>query len=109
MRRADAVIGPFAEFFRVYGWLALLMLAMISLYRLPSSWMGPMAILLSRPRFVERRRRRGPRSIGLIASLLGIAAGGLSAYASAISDADRRDHPAEQRRHHVCHPRVHGS
>jgi len=33
----DAVIGPFAEFFRVYGWLALLMLAMISFYRLPSS------------------------------------------------------------------------
>ena len=39
----DAVIGPFAEFFRVYGWLALLMLAMISLYRLPEFMMGPMA------------------------------------------------------------------
>ena len=39
----DAVVGPFAEFFRVYGWLALLMLAMISLYRLPEFVMGPMA------------------------------------------------------------------
>ena len=36
-------IGPFSEFFRVYGWLALLMLAMISLYRLPEFVMGPMA------------------------------------------------------------------
>ena len=40
---ADAVIGPFVEFFRVYGWVALLMLAMISLYRLPEFLMGPMA------------------------------------------------------------------
>ena len=39
----DAVIGPFIAFFRVYGWLALLMLAMISLYRLPEFVMGPMA------------------------------------------------------------------
>ena len=36
-------VGPFAEFFRVYGWLALLMLAMISFYRLPEFMMGPMA------------------------------------------------------------------
>ena len=40
---ADAMIGPFTEFFRVYGWRALLMLAMISLYRLPEFVMGPMA------------------------------------------------------------------
>ena len=40
---ADAVIGPFAEFFRMYGWLALLMLAVISFYRLPEFMMGPMA------------------------------------------------------------------
>ena len=39
----DAVIGPFTEFFRVYGWLALLMLAMISFYQLPEFVMGPMA------------------------------------------------------------------
>ena len=35
--------GPFVEFFRTHGWLALLMLAMISLYRLPEFVMGPMA------------------------------------------------------------------
>jgi MFS family permease len=39
----DAVIGPFTEFFRIYGWLALLMLAMISFYQLPEFVMGPMA------------------------------------------------------------------
>src|SRR6478609_2026930 len=38
----DAVVGPFTEFFRVYGWLALLMLAMISFYQLPEYMMGPM-------------------------------------------------------------------
>src|SRR5213078_200628 len=38
----DAVIGPFTEFFRVYGWLALLMLAMISFYQLPEYMTGPM-------------------------------------------------------------------
>src|SRR4051812_18189473 len=31
----EAVVGPFVEFFRAYGSVALLMLAMISLYRLP--------------------------------------------------------------------------
>src|SRR6201999_405329 len=31
----DAVVGPFTEFFRTYGWLAVLMLAMISFYQLP--------------------------------------------------------------------------
>ena len=35
--------GRSREFFRVYGWLALLMLAMISLYQLPEFVMGPMA------------------------------------------------------------------
>ena len=39
----DAVVGPFVVFFRTHGWLALLMLAMISLYRLPDYVMGPMA------------------------------------------------------------------
>jgi PAT family beta-lactamase induction signal transducer AmpG len=31
------------EFFRTYGWLAILMFAMISVYRLPEFVMGPMA------------------------------------------------------------------
>src|SRR6266576_1938204 len=33
----DAVVGPFIAFFREHGWLALVMLAAISLYRLPAS------------------------------------------------------------------------
>jgi len=77
---ADAVIGPFAEFFRVYGWVALLMLAMISLYRLPEFVMGPMANPYYHDLGLSKDAVGAVRaSIGLIASLLGIAAGGLSA------------------------------
>src|SRR5215467_5601061 len=39
----DAVVGPFIAFFRAHGWLALVMLAAISLYRLPDFIMGPMS------------------------------------------------------------------
>ncbi len=76
----DAVIGPFAEFFRVYGWLALLMLAMISLYRLPEFMMGPMANPFYHDLGLSKDAVGAVRaSIGLPASLLGIAAGGFSA------------------------------
>ena len=76
----DAVVGPFREFFRVYGATALLMLAMISFYRLPEFMMGPMAnpyyhdLGLSKDAVGTVRA-----SIGLVSSLLGIAAGGFSA------------------------------
>ena len=76
----QAVVGPFVEFFRAYGSVALLMLAMISLYRLPEYMMGPMAnpyyhdLGLSKDIVGTVRA-----SIGLVGSLLGIAAGGLSA------------------------------
>ena len=76
----DAVVGPFREFFRVYGWVALLMLAMISLYRLPEFLMGPMAnpyyhdLGLSKDAVGTIRG-----SFGLVGSLIGITAGGLSA------------------------------
>jgi PAT family beta-lactamase induction signal transducer AmpG len=77
---ADAVIGPFAEFFRVYGWVALLMLAMISLYRLPEFLMGPMANPYYHDLGLSKDTVGAVRaSIGLVGSLLGIAAGGLSA------------------------------
>ena len=77
---SDAVIGPFAEFFRVYGWLALLMLAMISLYRLPEFIMGPMANPYYHDLGLSKDAVGAVRaSIGLVASLLGIAAGGVSA------------------------------
>ncbi len=53
---ADAVIGPFADFFRTHGVLALVMLIAISLYRLPDFVMGPMANpLLSRHRAHARK------------------------------------------------------
>jgi PAT family beta-lactamase induction signal transducer AmpG len=73
----DAVVGPFIAFFRAHGWLALVMLAAISLYRLPSFIMGPMAnpyyhdLGLTKTIVGEVRG-----SIGLIATLAGIAAGG---------------------------------
>jgi PAT family beta-lactamase induction signal transducer AmpG len=73
----DAVVGPFIAFFRAHGWLALVMLAAISLYRLPDFIMGPMSnpyyhdIGLSKQTVGEVRG-----SIGLIATFVGIAAGG---------------------------------
>jgi PAT family beta-lactamase induction signal transducer AmpG len=77
---ADAVIGPFAEFFRVYGWLALLMLAMISFYRLPEFIMGPMYNPYYHDLGLSKDAVGAVRaSIGLAASLLGIAAAGFSA------------------------------
>src|ERR1700681_2286873 len=76
----DAVIGPFAEFFRVYGWLALLMLAMISFYQLPEFMRGPMANPFYHDLGLSKDAVGAVRgSIGLVASLLGIAAGGFSA------------------------------
>lgn len=76
----DAVIGPFAEFFRVYGWLALLMLAMISFYRLPEFMMGPMANPFYHDLGLSKDAVGAVRaSIGLTSSLLGITAGGFSA------------------------------
>jgi MFS transporter, PAT family, beta-lactamase induction signal transducer AmpG len=77
---ADAVIGPFREFFRVYGWLAVLMLAMISFYQLPEYVMGPMANPFYHDLGLSKDAVGAVRaSIGLVATLLGIAAGGFSA------------------------------
>ena len=77
---ADAVVGPFSQFFRTYGWVALLMLAMISLYRLPEFLMGPMANPYYRDLGLSKDTVGAVRaSIGLVGSLLGIAAGGVSA------------------------------
>jgi MFS transporter, PAT family, beta-lactamase induction signal transducer AmpG len=76
----DAVIGPFREFFRVYGWTALLMLAMISFYQLPEYMMGPMANPFYHDLGLSKDAVGAIRaSIGLVATLLGIAAGGFSA------------------------------
>jgi PAT family beta-lactamase induction signal transducer AmpG len=76
----DAVIGPFTEFFRVYGWLALLMLAMISFYQLPEYVMGPMANPFYHDLGLSKDAVGAVRaSIGLVATLAGIAVGGFSA------------------------------
>ena len=76
----DAVVGPFAEFFRVYGWTALLMLAMISFYRLPEFMMGPMANPFYHDLGLTKDAVGAVRaSVGLAASLAGIAAGGFFA------------------------------
>jgi MFS transporter, PAT family, beta-lactamase induction signal transducer AmpG len=76
----DAVIGPFTQFFRAYGWLALLMLAVISFYRLPEFVMGPMANPYYHDLGISKDAVGAIRaSFGMAAAMLGIAAGGFSA------------------------------
>jgi len=76
----DAIIGPFSDFFRTYGWLAILMFAMISLYRLPEYVMGPMANPFYHDLGLSKDTVGAVRgSIGLVSTMLGIAAGGVSA------------------------------
>ncbi len=73
----DAVVGPFIAFFRAHGWLALVMLAAISLYRLPDFIMGPMANPYYHDIGLTKQTVGAVRgSIGLIATFAGIAAGG---------------------------------
>lgn len=76
----DAIIGPFAMFFAAHGRKALLLLAAISLYRLPDFIMGPMVnpfytdLGLSLDAIGAMRA-----SVGLWGTVLGVAAGGLCA------------------------------
>jgi PAT family beta-lactamase induction signal transducer AmpG len=75
----DAVIGPFVAFFRDHGWWALLMLAAISLYRLPDFLMGPMANPFYADLGIDKEVVGAVRgSVGLIATIVGIAAAGLA-------------------------------
>jgi PAT family beta-lactamase induction signal transducer AmpG len=76
----DAIVGPFIAFFRTYGWLALLMLAAIVLYRIPDFIMGPMANPYYHDIGLTKGYVGGVRaSVGLVAALLGITAGGACA------------------------------
>ncbi len=76
----DAVIGPFVAFFRQHGSWALLMLLTISLYRLPDFVMGPMANPFYADLGIAKETVGAVRgSVGLIATILGIAAAGLGA------------------------------
>ena len=76
----DSIFGPFLTFLKTHGAAAFLMLAAISLYRLPDFVMGPMVgpfytdLGLDKPTIGAMRL-----SVGLIAAFLGIAAGGLFA------------------------------
>ena len=73
----DAVVGPFVAFFRAHGWLALVMLAAISLYRVPDFIMGPMSNPYYHDLGLSKQTVGAVRgSIGLIATFAGIAAGG---------------------------------
>ena len=75
----DAVIGPFNAFFKTYGWTALLMLLMISLYRLPDFMRGPITNPFYHDIGLSKDIVGGVRaSVGLAATVLGIAAGGWS-------------------------------
>jgi PAT family beta-lactamase induction signal transducer AmpG len=76
----DAVVGPFIAFFRTHGRIGLLMLAMISLYQIPNYVSGPMANTFYHDVGLSKDAVGSIRaSVGLIASLLGIAAAGISA------------------------------
>jgi PAT family beta-lactamase induction signal transducer AmpG len=74
----DAIVGPFLAFFRTWGWVGLLMLVFISLYRLPEFVMGPMATPFYHDLGISKDTVGAVRgTVGLLASFLGIAAGGL--------------------------------
>src|SRR5215210_1169121 len=74
----DAVVGPFLAFFRTWGWVGLLMLVFISLYRLPEFVMGPMATPFYHDLGISKDTVGAVRgTVGLLASFMGIAAGGL--------------------------------
>lgn len=77
---SDAIAGPFIAFFRQHGSWALLMLATISLYRLPDFVMGPMANPFYSDLGIDKETVGAVRaSFGLVATIVGIAAAGLFA------------------------------
>jgi PAT family beta-lactamase induction signal transducer AmpG len=77
---ADAIVSPFVEFFRAHGSLAVLMLAMISFYQLPDYISGPMYNPYYHDLGLSKDVVGAVRaSVGTIATVIGIAAGGLAA------------------------------
>lgn len=76
----DAVAGPFISFFKQHGHRALLILAAVCLYRLSDFVMGPMANPFYADLGLTKETVGAVRgSIGLIASVVGVAAAGLTA------------------------------
>ncbi len=76
----DAIVGPFTAFLKTHGALAILMLAAISLYRLPDFVMGPMVGPFYVDVGIPRETIGSVRlTFGLAGTLIGIAAAGVSA------------------------------
>jgi PAT family beta-lactamase induction signal transducer AmpG len=76
----DAVIGPFTDFFAKHKAAGLVMLLMVALYRLPDFIMGPMYNPYYHDLGIAKDMVAITRgSFGLVATLAGIAAGGLCA------------------------------
>ena len=76
----DAIVGPFVAFFKSYGAVALVMLLMITLYRLPEFVMGPMATPFYSDLGIAKDVVGGVRgTAGLAGSICGIAVGGILA------------------------------
>ena len=74
----NAVVGPFIQFFHAHGPLAAVMLLMISLYRLPEFVIGPVAGPFYHDLGLSKDTVGAVRgTIGLIASFVGIAVGGV--------------------------------
>jgi PAT family beta-lactamase induction signal transducer AmpG len=74
----DAVFGPFIAFFRTYGPMALLMLAFITLYRVPEYVIGPMISPFYHDLGLSKDLIGTVRgTVGLIGTFGGIAAGGV--------------------------------
>lgn len=72
-----AVVGPFADFFRRYGWIALLMLSFIALFRISDYVLG----ILANPFYLDIGYTKSQvasvaKLYGLIVALFGIGAGG---------------------------------
>jgi PAT family beta-lactamase induction signal transducer AmpG len=73
----DAIVGPFVQFFRAHGPVALLMLLMIILFRLPEFVMGPMATPFYHDLGFSKDFVGGVRlTAGLAGTLAGVAVGG---------------------------------
>lgn len=76
----DAVAGPFISFFKQHAHRALLILAAVCLYRLSDFVMGPMANPFYADLGLSKETVGAVRgSVGLIASVVGVATAGLSA------------------------------
>ncbi|MET0545746.1 MAG: MFS transporter, partial [Caulobacterales bacterium] len=73
----DAILGPLIEFFRHHGAFALVMLLLISVYRLPEFLIGPVAGPFYHDLGLAKDVVGGVRaSVGLLSSIAGIAVGG---------------------------------